>query len=99
SVGRFRDWEDRGLRFNHIGYLRLARTEAQMAALERSQRMQAEAGFEARLYRRDQLQELVPHLSTEGLAGGIFGPNDGFLDPYQLCTFLGAQLRELGGTV
>lgn len=99
SVGRFQDWESRGLRFNHIGYLRLARTEAQMEALERSQRMQAEAGFEARVYQRDQLQELVPHLSTEGLAGGIFGPNDGFLDPYQLCTFLGVQVRELGGTV
>ncbi|MDX5350580.1 MAG: FAD-binding oxidoreductase, partial [Paracoccaceae bacterium] len=99
AVGRFRAWEGRGLRFNHIGYLRLARTEAQMAALERSQRMQAAAGFEARLYQRDQLQQLVPHLSTEGLAGGIFGPDDGFLDPYQLCTFLGAQLRELGGTV
>lgn len=99
AVGRFRVWEGRGLRFNHIGYLRLARTEAQMAALERSQRMQAAAGFEARLYQRDQLQQLVPHLSTEGLAGGIFGPDDGFLDPYQLCTFLGAQLRELGGTV
>ena len=99
SVSRFRDWETRGLRFNHIGYLRLARTEAQMAALENSQRMQTEAGFRARLYKRDELRELVPHMSTEGLAGGIFGPDDGFLDPYELCTFLGAQVRGLGGAV
>lgn len=99
SIGRFRDWEGSGLRFNHIGYLRLARTGAQMEALARSQRLQAEAGFEARLYRQDQLRKLVPHLSTEGLAGGIFGPDDGFLDPYELCSFLGAQIRALGGTV
>lgn len=96
---RFREWEGQGLRFNHIGYLRLARTEAQMAALVRSQQMQAEAGFNARVCTPAEMVELVPHLSTEGLVGGIFGPDDGFLDPYELCTFLGARIRELGGEI
>ena len=99
SIARVRDWEGRGLRFNHIGYLRLARTEAQMEALERLQRMQAGAGFEARLYPRDQLREVVPHLSTEGLAGGIFRPNEGFLHPSELCSFLETKLRAKGGAV
>lgn len=96
---RFREWEGQGFRFNHIGYLRLARTPAQMRALEESQRMQEEAGFRARVLAPEEMVQLIPHLSVEGLAGGIFGPDDGFLDPYELCTFLGARLREQGGEI
>lgn len=99
AISRFREWERQGLGFHHIGYLRLARTEAQMAALERSQRMQTEVGFCSRICGPDDLVRLVPHLSPKGLMGGIFGPDDGFLDPYQLCTFLGARVRDLGGDV
>lgn len=92
-------WEGEGLRFHHIGYLRLARTEEQMALFETSLAMQAEAGFRARLYRADRLRELVPHLNPSGLAGGIFGPDDGFLDPHELCSFLAERVRAQGGTV
>jgi len=93
----FRRWEDAGLRFNHIGYLRLARTAAQMALFERSVGMQAEAGFRAKLYQADELQRLVPHMDITGLAGGIFGPDNGFLDPHELCMFLAERLKNLGG--
>src|SRR5689334_11123566 len=51
ALRHLRAWEGEGLRFNHIGYLRLARTEAQMILFEASVAMQAEAGFRARLYR------------------------------------------------
>lgn len=33
---RFRQWEGQGLQFNHIGYLRLARTPRQMELFARS---------------------------------------------------------------
>ena len=36
ALPRFRRWETLGLRFNRIGYLRLARTEAQMALFEQT---------------------------------------------------------------
>ncbi len=99
AIPQFRAWERRGLRFNHIGYLRLARTDAQMDALETSRAMQQEAGFCARIYPADALRTLVPHINPEGLAGGIFGPDDGFLDPHELCMFLGDALRAKGGTL
>jgi sarcosine oxidase subunit beta len=99
ALRQLRAWEGEGLRFNHIGYLRLARTEAQMALFEKSVEMQAEAGFRARVYRAGQLRELVPHLNPSGLAGGIFGPDDGFLDPHELCHFLASHVRAQGGTV
>lgn len=95
----FRRWQKEGFNINEIGYLRLARTAEQMALFEESVRMQAEAGFSSRLYQVDQLQSLIPHLSTDGLAGGIFGPDNGFIDPYDLCNFLGEKVKALGGKV
>lgn len=97
AMAHFTRWEEAGLRFNHIGYLRLARTAAQMALFEKSVEMQAEAGFRARLYRAEELPQLVPHLDATGLAGAIFGPDNGFLDPHELCMFLAARLKEAGG--
>ncbi|MEC7760637.1 MAG: FAD-binding oxidoreductase [Pseudomonadota bacterium] len=96
---RFREWEALGLAFNHIGYLRLARNEDQMSRFAQSVALQAEDGFEARLMRPDDIREMIPHLSTDGIAGGLFGPDDGFLDPYEMCTFLGDQVRARGGRV
>ena len=99
ALRQFRNWESLGLEFNHIGYLRLARTEAQMELFERSAGLRAGAGFRSRLVQAESLRELVPHLNTAGLAGGIFGPDDGYIDPHALCTMLSALLRDHGGEV
>lgn len=99
SMRHFARWEAGGLRFNHIGYLRLARTQAQMALFRGSVRMQAEAGFRAKVYGKEELVELVPHLDPKGLAGGIFGPDNGFLDPHELAMFLVDKLKAQGGEV
>jgi sarcosine oxidase subunit beta len=47
AIRRFRTWEALGLRFNHIGYLRLARTSTQMELFAQSITLQAAAGFRA----------------------------------------------------
>ncbi|MGY4353020.1 sarcosine oxidase subunit beta [Bradyrhizobium sp. GM7.3] len=99
SVRQFRDWERLGLGFNHIGYLRLARTTEQMELLARSVNIQDEAGFRSRLYQARELQQLVPHLNPDGLEGGLFGPDDGFLDPHEMCTFLAEKVRMRGGNI
>jgi sarcosine oxidase, subunit beta len=49
SFRQFGAWEKDGLRINHIGYLRLARTEAQMGLFAKSVALQAECGFTSRL--------------------------------------------------
>ena len=99
SLRQLWQWEGDGLGFNHIGYLRLARTAGQMDLFEQSVKIQAEVGFRSRLYQANQLQELVPHISAEGLKGGIFGPDDGFLDPHEMCAFLAEHVRACGGVV
>lgn len=99
SVRRFREWEKQGLGFNHIGYLRLARTSRQMELFEQSVKIQREAGLRSRLLRTGDLRQLVPHMNPDGLEGGLFGPDDGFLDPYEMCNFLAAMVRSGGGHV
>jgi sarcosine oxidase, subunit beta len=99
AMAHFRKWETPGLRFNHLGYLRLARSETQMALLRQTALMRTEAGFRSQLLHRDELQQLVPHMDVTGLAGGIFGCDDGFLDPHELAMFLAERLRALGGKV
>ena len=97
ALRQFRDWEARGMRFNRIGYLRLARTAAQMALFEETAALRAAAGFRSTLYRGRDLLQLVPDMDLEGLAGGSFGPDDGFIDPHELCTMLAQHLRDEGG--
>ncbi|RVD62631.1 FAD-binding oxidoreductase [Mesorhizobium sp. M7A.F.Ca.ET.027.03.2.1] len=100
SVQRLRRWQERlGLGFSPIGYLRLARTSEQMELFARSVEIQRDAGFRSRVYQANELQQLVPHLSSDGLEGGIFGPDDGFLDPHEMCTLLAQQVKKLGSEV
>ncbi len=99
AMAHFRKWEEEGLSFHHIGYLRLARSEAQMALFQHSLPLRREAGFRSELYDADELRQLVPHIEATGLAGGSFGPDDGFLDPHELCMFLSEKLRQCGGRI
>jgi sarcosine oxidase subunit beta len=99
SLRQFRHWESLGLNFDHIGYLRLARTEEQMELFAKSVKMQEEAGFRSRLYQANELQQLVPHINPEGLKGGLFGPDDGFLDPHEMCMMLAEMVRARSGTI
>jgi sarcosine oxidase subunit beta len=99
SFRQLRRWEKLGLGFRHIGYLRLARTPEQMRLFKKSVKLQEKVGFKSRLYQAHELQKLVPHINAEGLEGGLFGPDDGFLDPHEMCTFLAEKLRAHGGDI
>ncbi|MGV1794738.1 NAD(P)/FAD-dependent oxidoreductase [Rhizobium sp. A37_96] len=99
SLRQFRRWEQEGLDFNHIGYLRLARTQEQMDLFHSSVEYQRQAGFASSVYEASELTRLVPHMDVSGLAGGIFGPDDGFIDPHQLCMLLTDKVKAFGGAV
>jgi len=99
AVRQFRQWESQGLGFHHIGYLRLARTKEHMALFARSVQLQETLGLRSRLYDARGLRQLVPHLYVEDLEGGLFGPDDGFLDPHEMCMFLAEKVRANGGAI
>jgi len=51
---------------------------------------------DARVLNRGALAQLVPDLAVEDLAGGLFGPSDGFIDGYLYCGLL-AELAAASG--
>lgn len=100
SVKLMMEWKQHGLQFHHIGYTRLGRTAGDLALFEKSVTLQAELGpTQARVLDPSEIKKLVPHISTDGLAGALFGPQDGFLDPHQYCTVLVDMVRARGGVV
>ncbi|HET7879702.1 MAG TPA: FAD-binding oxidoreductase [Acetobacteraceae bacterium] len=100
GLRRIRAWEQHGLEFNAIGYLRLGRSESDLRLFEQSLGYQREAGIEtARMLEPAEMRALVPDMSTDGIVGGLFGPDDGFLDPHQLATVLAQMVRDKGGIV
>jgi sarcosine oxidase subunit beta len=100
GVRRIREWTRHGLDFHAIGYLRLGRSASDLALFRQSLGFQREAGISsARLLEPAEIRRLVPDISIEGIEGGLFGPEDGFLDPHRFATLLAERLRELGGSV
>jgi sarcosine oxidase subunit beta len=98
SMALFDELErEHNLRIVRNGYLRLAREDAELAVFEESVRIQHALGVrDARVLDRAALSRVVPDLAVEDLAGGLFGPSDGFLDGYLYCGLL-AELAVAGG--
>ncbi|MGH7517048.1 MAG: NAD(P)/FAD-dependent oxidoreductase [Gemmatimonadales bacterium] len=94
--------EDTGVNPGYVqhGYLWLAGTERELAALADARRVQHEAGLrEAVAVAPEDIRQLNPAASSEAILGGAWCPTDGFLRPLDLLAgYLGAAER-LGARV
>jgi sarcosine oxidase, subunit beta len=91
---------ERGLRVVRNGYLRAAHSDDDLAAFERSVEVQRSLGVDdARVLHRDELARLVPDMRTDDLAGGLFGPSDGYIDGHLYCSLLADWIAERGGRI
>lgn len=100
GLRRIRELASLGLVFNSIGYLRLGRSAGDMALFEKSLAFQRNAGIaDARIVDPAEIKALVPHMSTDDLAGGLFGPSDGFFDPPHMCMLMAEMIRRKGGSI
>jgi sarcosine oxidase subunit beta len=69
------------------GYLWLARTQHELAALAEARTVQLAAGLmEAAAVSPDEVRRLNPAVAMTGIAGGAWCPTDGFLRPLSLLT-------------
>jgi sarcosine oxidase subunit beta len=88
---------EHGLRIVRNGYLRLARSPAALAIFEESVRVQRSLGVQdACVLDREGVARLVPDMAVGDVAGGLYGPSDGFLDGHLYCGLL-AQLAQARG--
>jgi len=91
---------ERNLPLAKIGNVRVAFTSEHMDRLAEAVKVQRElGGMDSQLLDREALHRLVPDMKVDDLAGGLFGPTDGHLDGYLLCTTLLEEAKELGARV
>jgi sarcosine oxidase subunit beta len=82
------------------GYLRLGHSPEDLAAFERSVEVQRELGVpDAAVLGPDDLRGVAPDLRSDDLAGGLFGPSDGYIDGHLYCNLLAQLLRDRGARI
>jgi sarcosine oxidase subunit beta len=82
------------------GYLRLAHSQADLEAFGRSVEVQRSLGVaDSRVVDRAGLRTLVPDMASDDLAGGLFGPSDGYIDGHRYCAALASAVVDAGGRV
>lgn len=75
-------YERLGTPFVQHGKLQLAHDDAQLARFARTLELREDDG--ARVVGVGEIAALAPRLETDGLAGAVFGPRDGWVDPPRL---------------
>jgi sarcosine oxidase subunit beta len=80
--------------YRKAGYLFLTDSGERLAAMARAVAFQRERGVSVELLGPAEVRARVPWAQCGSVAGGTFGPRDGFIDPGALANFfLGAALR------
>jgi sarcosine oxidase subunit beta len=92
--------EQAGLEVTRNGYLRLSHSAEDIPAFERSVEVQRELGVtHPRVLDREEIAKLIPDMDCDGIAGGLFGPEDGYIDGHHYCSILADLVRERGASV
>ena len=93
--------EDVGYPMNYhvTGAIRLAHTKERMQEFERVAGMGRYQGLQMDICTPAELKDLNPFMETHELAGGLWDPLDGDIDPAQLTQALAKGAREAGGRI
>ncbi|HYM69868.1 MAG TPA: FAD-binding oxidoreductase [bacterium] len=92
---RFRDEVGADPGYRPVGYVFMAKTPAQLAALRQALGVQRAAGLhQAREVDPDEISRLSPAVRMDGIIGGSWCPIDGYIVPLQIMRgYLGAAER------
>ncbi|MET0624563.1 MAG: FAD-dependent oxidoreductase [Pyrinomonadaceae bacterium] len=83
--------------FRQRGYLFIATNEDELQALVSAQSVQHACGLpEARAVTAEEVARLNPALSSEGIAGGVYCPADGFVRPLEIMRGYAEAAARLG---
>lgn len=82
--------------FRQGGYLFLARSQKEVARLEKNIDLQNRCGVATRMLEPKQALDIVPELNLEGIVGAAFNPSDGILFPWPFLWGYARQAAAMG---
>lgn len=96
---RFREETGVDPDFRQRGYLFVAASAFELEALVSAQSVQRECGLtESRAVTAEEVARLNPALNSEGIAGGVYCPTDGFVRPLEIMRGYAEAAARLGAT-
>ncbi|NRB17399.1 MAG: FAD-dependent oxidoreductase [Rhodobacteraceae bacterium] len=96
---RLGDDVDYPMNYHVTGSIRLAHTKERMQEFERAASMGRYQGMEIEILTPEQTKERYPFLETHDLAGALYDPHDGDIDPAQLTQALAKGARDMGARI
>jgi sarcosine oxidase subunit beta len=101
SLRFFESFEERvggNCDFHRTGYL-IAAGPDHIDTLVANVALQQSLGVNTRVVSVDELRELEPGVSTEGIVGAAYEPDSGYADPYSTAAALAHRAEELGAEI
>jgi len=90
---------DYPINYHQTGSIRLAQGQTRMEEYRHVTAMAEAMGLEYELMDPDEIKKRNPWLEVDDLAGGLWDPYDGDIDPSQLTQALASASRKLGATI
>ncbi len=90
---------DYPMNYHVTGSIRLAHSKERMQEFARARSMGNYQGLSLDLMTPDQAQAAYPFLETHDLAGALYDPDDGDIDPAQLTQALAKGARQMGARI
>ncbi len=84
--------------FEEAGFM-LAAGEESIDELKANIGLQQKVGIDTRFITPEEIKELEPEVSTEGLAGAAYEPGSGYADPSAATTAFAERAKDLGATL
>jgi sarcosine oxidase subunit beta len=97
--GRFEEDFGVDISLRRAGYLFLARTRTTMEEFLASVETQHRLGVQVEVLAPGDIARRWPYLYAGDIAGGTFGPEDGYADPYLVTMGFAAAARRLGASL
>ncbi len=85
--------------FKHVGNLRLAMNQDRMDEYYQYAATARTIGINVQFLTPDEIRKLWPLCNTDGLVGGIFHPDDGYIQPADLTQALAKGARARGARI
>ena len=96
---RLGDEVDYPMNYHQTGSIRLAHSKERMQEFKRACAMGRYQGIGMEMLTPEQAQERYPFLETHDLAGALYDPSDGDIDPAQVTQALAKGARDMGAKI